>query len=733
MPRLADRSDIYEAVSMWRDTCLRSDGAIFTKRGLWTAPNVAILVKHFIDQPDEGERTFDEKLKDQLEGASPDAIRLAAELLWLMMLFPSNYKKETKREMVRGVWAWSGEQLDPDHPAFRPFANGIGSGGPGFNNFRPFELELVIRFVGAWKALSRGSQAELLADGWKFAEWFDELPGAKTRQIRHMILHLLFPEDFERCASAGDKKRIEKAFLGKISADKPLRPSENPLERDRRLSAIRKVLEKEMPGSEIDFYSHPAVHAVWDPSETAPPPDNPVTEVAPADKRVWLIGAGEGAGLWPQFRSNGEIAIGWDEIGDLGQYKSQDDVRKAMQNVYELNWNPINNSLACAEFALEMKEGDEVYVKQGWQRILAHGVITGKYRRDASRAEYCNLRAVKWLREHDWRLPAALRLPTKTLTDISNYAPLLAFLRGQLLAGASTEQASKAYTTEDITRDAFLSQASVDGILASLRRRKNVILQGPPGVGKSFLARRIAYALIGREAPDNVQGIQFHQSYSYEDFIQGWRPLEQGGFQLREGVFYEFCRTAQEIPDEPFVFIIDEINRGNLSKIFGELMYLIEADKRGPSHALRLTYALSPKDAFFVPPNVHVIGLMNTADRSLAMVDYALRRRFAFHDLRPELDSPAFEAHLSTRGVDSGTISRIRKNVAAVNERILADHKNLGPGFAIGHSYFCPIAPVTNAGSWYASIVEEELLPLLAEYWFDEPKQVETCRALLHQ
>jgi 5-methylcytosine-specific restriction protein B len=271
----------------------------------------------------------------------------------------------------------------------------------------------------------------------------------------------------------------------------------------------------------------------------------------------------------------------------------------------------------------------------------------------------------------------------------------------------------------------------VEQILSSLRRRKNVILQGPPGVGKSFLARRLAYALVGAEAPDNVQMVQFHQSYAYEDFIQGWRPNGEGGFVLRNGVFYEFCLHAQARLGEPHVFVIDEINRGNLSKVFGELLLLIEADKRGPAFRIPLTYAESSTDTFYIPDNVFVIGLMNTADRSLAMVDYALRRRFAFHTLVPAFDSPAFAKTLSERGVNEETIARIRKQLAAVNAEIVGDHKNLGPGFAIGHSYFCPTANVEEPSAWYTSVVREELEPLLAEYWFDDEQRVERCRRLL--
>lgn len=223
--------------------------------------------------------------------------------------------------------------------------------------------------------------------------------------------------------------------------------------------------------------------------------------------------------------------------------------------------------------------------------------------------------------------------------------------------------------------------------------------------------------------------IQFHQAYSYEDFIQGFRPNEEGKFVLKNGVFYEFCKKAQRNP-APHVFIIDEINRGNLSKIFGELMLLLEADKRGREFAMPLTY--SPHDVFFLPENLYIIGLMNTADRSLAMVDYALRRRFVFIELRPQFESAKFRAHLNQYGVSDELCERIAAQFTALNQQI-ADDKNLGKGFCIGHSFFCPnhAQPMYDE-CWYQQVIKYEIQPLLEEYWFDDSdKAAAAVRRLL--
>jgi 5-methylcytosine-specific restriction protein B len=219
--------------------------------------------------------------------------------------------------------------------------------------------------------------------------------------------------------------------------------------------------------------------------------------------------------------------------------------------------------------------------------------------------------------------------------------------------------------------------------------------------------------------------IQFHQSYSYEDFIQGFRPNQDGQFNLRNGIFYEFCTLAMQNENKPYVFIIDEINRGNLSKIFGEMLMLIESDKRGPDYSVPLTYGNGNSDKFFIPSNIFLIGTMNTADRSLAMVDYALRRRFSFINLESQFKNPKFREFLSGAGINDTLIDLIIDRMESLNETIAEDTKNLGPGYRIGHSYFCPTNNEQEYDEkWYRMVIRSEIEPLLQEYWFDDPKRV---------
>ena len=283
------------------------------------------------------------------------------------------------------------------------------------------------------------------------------------------------------------------------------------------------------------------------------------------------------------------------------------------------------------------------------------------------------------------------------------------------------------YTKQDFLREVYLKTERYDTLVSLLRRKKNLILQGAPGVGKTFASKRLAYSMMGEIDDSRIGFVQFHQNYSYEDFIMGYRP-DGSGFKLTEGIFYQFCQKAANDPGREYFFLIDEINRGNLSEIFGELMMLIENSHRGES----VTLAYNGQ-SFYVPENLYLIGMMNTADRSLAMIDYALRRRFSFFEMEPAFGSEGFQAYQAR--LANETFDALIGQVRALNQELLNDD-SLGRGSCIGHSYFCLKNPADCSTDWMRSVVEFDLLPMLAEYWFDEPKKLqrweENLRGVFH-
>ncbi len=314
-----------------------------------------------------------------------------------------------------------------------------------------------------------------------------------------------------------------------------------------------------------------------------------------------------------------------------------------------------------------------------------------------------------------------------TILDVSRYSTT-----GEMFVfdPADIEPTLTTYNIEDaLDEGLFFERDELAKILARFKDKKNLILQGPPGVGKTFVSERLAYALMGERADDRIRNVQFHQSYSYEEFVQGYRPGTNKDRQLifvqQSGAFLRLCKEARERPHDRFVMIIDEINRGNLSRVFGELLSLIEKDKRGDEFSVELLGGRK----FSVPENVYILGTMNLADRSLSGMDYAMRRRFAFATLKPMFRKAVFEHWLGARGVPPHIIRRINDRMSALNKVINQD-TSLGRNFAVGHSYFCdfPINELLRVAIfdrssdwdiWYRNIIETEIQPLLEEYWFD--------------
>lgn len=289
------------------------------------------------------------------------------------------------------------------------------------------------------------------------------------------------------------------------------------------------------------------------------------------------------------------------------------------------------------------------------------------------------------------------------------------------------------YTVESIIEDgAFHSPQELRRIVDRWEATKNIVLQGAPGTGKTWLAQRLAYALIGAEDQDRVRAVQFHPGTSYEDFVRGWRPSGNGTLELVDGPLLHHAELARKEPGIPHVIIIEEFNRGNPAQALGEMLTLLEHTKRSEREALELTYTRAGEGRFHLPENLHVIGTMNTADRSLALVDFALRRRFAFFELEPQFNG-AWKAHLRDRfrAAPAGHIDEIARRIIAMNDEIAAE-PSLGKSFRIGHSYFTPEVEASELWPWFEAVVETSVAPQLSEYWHDDPEAVKrTVQQLL--
>ena len=419
------------------------------------------------------------------------------------------------------------------------------------------------------------------------------------------------------------------------------------------------------------------------------------------DRGYWWLNAN------PKIWSFADIAVG--EVQSYTLYNENGNKRRIFQNFLDAKAgdmiigyesNPVKQIVAIGRVSAE-QDGEKLFFEK------VEGLT--------SPIDYATLKGCPELERMEY-----FQNPQGSLFKLTRgeYDFILDMIReGNPVA---TEASIDAYTKSDFLDEVYMTEKRYENLVAVLRNKKNIILQGAPGVGKTFAARRLAWSMMGEKDDSRIEFVQFHQNYSYEDFMMGYKPVEDG-FELKYGIFYRFCQKAANQPDKEFFFIIDEINRGNMSKIFGELLMLIEKDYRG----IKATLAYNGL-SFSVPKNLYIIGMMNTADRSLAMIDYALRRRFSFFEVEPGFDSEGFIHYQNS--LNNETLNELVNKVKDLNREISLD-KSLGKGFCIGHSYFCGRDVCTE--EWLHSIVDYDILPMLSEYWFDDANKLQRWENIL--
>ena len=668
-----DLAPLLDAARRWIDTCLVEDGSLFAPgRTLWTLANADVLQRDFVDRPDAGADDFVTKLHRQLADSGVLAQQFAAELMWALLLFPSNIGAKVKREHVERVWGWSGESL----PATAPWLDadvlrGVGSAGTAYNNLRWKELAYLIALLRSLKALPLEKRREVFADYDRFIDWIDTVPRDGERQFRHMLRWSAFPDRVERMSSNNDRRRVLEAYA--VASRRELRDwSDRQL--DDALLALRRAQEKAHPGQVLDFYE-PPLAARWQPEDdsSAPLPAAPaVREPEPPFVRA-------------ATRADADSPpVNLILYGPPGTGKTH----WLRQKMAEYTDAP--NQVDPETWLHEALSG------YGWRAVIAAALA------DLNRpSRVPEIRAHRWVQakaKQRARAPAGVQAtlwgylqehtpPTSTTVNIAVRRPPYVFDKREV----GDWQLVPGWQEQDDEAAALW----------------HTLQAGPRAAS---------------EAIQRYKMVTFHPSFTYEDFVRGIRPVrtaEDGRteFRLVDGKFKQICDEAHANPGRRYALFIDEINRANIAKVFGELITLIEADKRavfdGEGRLLAGMAVHLPGDEqadtaerpFGVPRNLDLYGTMNTADRSIALLDVALRRRFRFEEREPRHDLPETD-----REIDGVHLGRLLRRLNERLEYLLdRDHR-------IGHAYLMHAQSLDDL----REVFERQIVPLLQEYFFDD-------------
>jgi hypothetical protein len=781
----SDATAIYEVAERVVEGPLRDGTALFSSsEQLWRGSPVEQLHEAIVEAERDDE-TLEEFLERSLDDCSDELLQLAAELLYVHLLAPASttVDPETKRQHIEQLLGGMQESIEVPDELQTALDTGVMAADVEFDDtHRESMFRYLVEFLQAWNDESEAEREPLLDDPWAFREFAvaADTEGAQTQ--RNALLHLVFPETFEPLGADSVKQTIVEKFdhqVGdpEVNLDRQLaqiRESvseqvESDVEslyddevrwrweseawekfleftgrlyrwdgfeaniRDYRLEIAENMSEtrEAFLGGDDDWKRLLA--------EAFGPPNNLASWRLKDALLTWVDEDPEQARvglriLWAEDgtaaeRIGGFLDVAPDDLGGAPEKRLElasflmMGVDAAIYPFYD--HEPFRDAYLLVDFP----EPDTNSPIEAYRRALdfLDALIEDLANRDVEIRDRQDAESLVWM--VTGKDPTSLHFLDDELRD-----RLSEFLEEQLPDEEDENDGSEVGTGEtsaepvdvdELADQLFLSTSEFRRLVDLVGRRKNIVLEGPSGVGKTHLAERLAYGVLGERADERLETVQFHPSYGYEQFVQGYRPVADGGTERRNGVFFEFCRRAQTDQLHPYVFVIDSIERGDLSEIFGEVTLLLEPERRGPDHALPLQYAESDGETFCVPENVHVVATMDAAARSQGWAgDGVLRRRFAFVDLEPAFGRERFREYLDDCEVPDDIVERIDERMRALNETIA---REVGREYRIGHGYFCPrpAAPGPYGEDWYREVVECDVRPLLREYWFDVPERVD--------
>ena len=717
----AEVAVLYEALDQFRDRSLRSLRSPFLSDDdplvdrVWTAESAQELVAKFIDRPDVSRRGFVDKLREQLADASKPSVQLLVELTWLHLVVSRQQKYESKRALLDAIAAIQ-DATGPVGLFDDVLHSGLVRTGTSFFTRRPNQLWLLIRFAQRWLTADPAMRDQWLADPWAFRTLVFDLEGVADQTQRHALLHLVHPDVFEDCVSQYHKREMASlAEPGEVGAN----VDETILNVRRRLSATC--------GDGFSFYRDD-VRALWQPAAADALTADTAEEVSVhdgelPDRSAWLI-RGSGGARVPEWLERGVCGIGFDDgfPFDLNPGLSREELRQRSEEAgVDITAGGYNNELGQVwRFVNMMEIGDYVVTVNGQDVYL--GIIESGPRDITARTRKETVRSVEWLNADQpvrrRQIAASLQSKMKTLLTLSRITAEIDELERWVserpweapLVPPAERPLGLPRATAQLDKDLLLPVAWLDDVIGLLEEKRQIVLYGPPGTGKTFLAQGLADHLTDNGGTTEL--VQFHPSYTYEDFFEGYRPVSSstGGvdFEIKPGPLRRIAETAASEPDVPHVLIIDEINRANLAKVFGELYFLLEYRNR----VITLQYS---DEEFTLPKNLFVIGTMNTADRSIALVDAAMRRRFYFVEMAPSV-SPIDQ--LLPRWLRDRRMDTLPARLLAELNRRSGD-----PDAAIGPSYLMTDA-IAEPGR-IERIWAHAIVPLLEERFYGTGEDLE--------